>query len=131
MAAVTLLRARAHTLCAMTLLNRRAFTLVEVLVALMMLGVGSAGLVAALTGDRKLRDASAAQLFAAGRTRARIEMLALLPCSADAAGTTGSAWGAERWHASVSQSGWSLTDSLVLVRSAVPLVIQARVACPD
>ena len=115
----------------MPLHNRRAFTLIEVLVALMMLGVASAGLVAALTGDRKLRDASAAQLFAAARTRARIETLALLPCSADAAGTIGSAWGSERWHASASPSGWSLTDSLVLVRSALPLVIQARVACPD
>lgn len=112
-------------------MNRRAFTLIEVLVALTLLGVASAGLVTALTGDRRLRDMSAAQLFAAGRARDRIESLALLPCAPDASGTSASEWGSERWHASSSVSGWSLTDSLVLARSAVPLVIQARVACPE
>jgi prepilin-type N-terminal cleavage/methylation domain-containing protein len=112
-------------------MNRRAFTLIELLVALVLLGVASAGLVAALTGDRRIRDMSAAQLFAAGRARDRIETLALLPCAADASGMSASAWGSERWHASSSESRWTLTDSLVLVLSAVPLVIQAHVACPD
>jgi prepilin-type N-terminal cleavage/methylation domain-containing protein len=112
-------------------MNRRAFTLIEVLVALILLGVASAGLVTALTGDRRIRDMSAAQIFAADRARDRIETLALLPCAADASGTSASAWGSERWHASLSQAGWNLTDSLVLIRSSVPLVIQARVGCPD
>jgi prepilin-type N-terminal cleavage/methylation domain-containing protein len=112
-------------------MNRRGFTLIEVLVALILLGVASAGLVTSLTGDRKIRDMSAAQLFAAGRARDRIETLALLACAADASGTSVSAWGSERWHASASPTAWSLTDSLVLTRSTVPLVIQARVACPD
>jgi prepilin-type N-terminal cleavage/methylation domain-containing protein len=132
--AVTLLGAREHTLFAMifvALSNRRGFTLVEVLVALLMTGVASAGLVAALTGDRTLRDASAAQQFAADRARDRLEALALVRCTTDAAGSTASTFGTERWHASISQSAWSLTDSLILARSAVPVVFQARVACPD
>ncbi len=112
-------------------MNRRAFTIIEVLVALILMGVASAGLVTALTGDRRIRDMSAAQLFAADRARDRVETLALLPCASGASGTSASQWGSERWHASFSQAGWSLVDSLVLARSAVPLVIQARVACPD
>ena len=50
-------------------MNRRAFTLVELLVALIMVGVGVAGLVSALTGDRRLRDMAAAHAFAADRAR--------------------------------------------------------------
>jgi prepilin-type N-terminal cleavage/methylation domain-containing protein len=111
--------------------TRRAFTLVELLVALIMMGVATAGLVSTLTGDRRLRDLAAAHTFAADRARERLEQLAALPCSPGASGTSASAWGSEHWRASASQSAWRLTDSLLLVRTAVPLVIQARVACPE
>jgi prepilin-type N-terminal cleavage/methylation domain-containing protein len=111
---------------------RRAFTLIEVLVALIMMGVAATGLVSALTGDRRLRDLAAAHEFAADRARERIELLAALPCSSDASGSSVSAWGSERWRASSSQVAWYLTDSLIPTRrSAAPLVIVARVACPD
>src|ERR1035437_3145421 len=46
---------------------RHAFTLVELLVALVMLGVATVGLVSALTGDRRLRDLAASHTFAAER----------------------------------------------------------------
>ena len=110
---------------------RHAFTLIEVLVALILLGVAAAGLVSALTGDRRLRDLAAAQLFAADRARERLELLAALPCSSVASGASASAWGSERWSASVSQASWHLTDSLSLVQTAAPVVIVARVACPE
>jgi prepilin-type N-terminal cleavage/methylation domain-containing protein len=111
---------------------RRAFTLIELLVALVVMGVAVAGLVCALTGDRRLRDLSAAHSFAADRTRERLELLASLPCTSNASGTSESAWGSERWRASWSQSAWSLTDSLIMLHpSSVPIVIDARVACPD
>jgi prepilin-type N-terminal cleavage/methylation domain-containing protein len=112
-------------------MNRRAFTLIELLVALIMMSVGVAGLVGALTGDRRLRDMAAAHTFAADRARERLELLATLPCSADASGTHASPWGSEHWRASPAQSAWLLSDSVMLAHSTVPLVIQARVACPE
>jgi prepilin-type N-terminal cleavage/methylation domain-containing protein len=110
--------------------RRRAFTLIEVLVALIIMGVGAAGLAGALAGDLRLRDLAAANALAAGVARDRLELLAALPCSADASGTSESAWGSERWRASASPSSWSLTDTLRLRRTAAPVVIRARVACP-
>jgi prepilin-type N-terminal cleavage/methylation domain-containing protein len=110
---------------------RRAFTLVELLVALIMMGVAVAGLAGALAGDRRLRNQAAAHLFAADRVRERLEQLAVLPCSADASGSSTSPWGSERWRASPSQLSWSRADTLMLGRSPAPLVIQARILCPD
>lgn len=120
-----------RTLCGMNRrCARRAFTLIEVLVALILMGVASAGLVSALSGDRRLRDLAAAQLFAADRARERLESLAALPCVAAASGVSTSPWGSERWSAAASPSSWTLTDTLSLARTAAPLVIVARVACP-
>ena len=109
---------------------RRAFTIVELLVALIIMGVAAAGLVGALTDDRRMRDLAGAHAFAADLARERLELLAALPCSQEASGTTASRWGSERWHAAPSRFSWSLTDSLSLDRSTATLVIEARVLCP-
>jgi prepilin-type N-terminal cleavage/methylation domain-containing protein len=120
------------TLCCMKLREtRQAFTIIEILVALILLGVAGAGLVSALTGDRRLRDLAAAQLFAADRARERLESLAALPCAAAASGTSASPWGSERWSAIATQNSWQLTDTLSLARVAAPLIVLARVACPE
>ncbi len=97
----------------------------------MLMGVAAAGLVRALTGDRKLRDLAASHAFAAAQTRERLEWLAALPCAAQASGSASSAWGAERWHATASALAWNLTDTLLLRTSAAPVVILARISCPD
>ncbi len=76
-------------------MNRRAFTLVELIVALVMMSAGVAGLVSALTGDRRLRDMAAAHAFAADRARERVELLSILPCAADTSGAAISAWATE------------------------------------
>ena len=110
--------------------TRSGFTIVELLVALIVLGVAAVGLVRALTGDRKLRDLAASQAFAAGQTRERIEWLAGLPCSGAASGSGSFTWGAERWHAVPSALSWNLTDTL-LPRANGTVVIRARVACPE
>jgi prepilin-type N-terminal cleavage/methylation domain-containing protein len=107
----------------------RAFTLVEVLVALVLVGIGAAGLATALGGDHRLRESAAAHSVAAGRARERMELLAVLPCLRDSSGTTASDWGVERWRAQVSPSGWVLTDSLLPRALGVPIVIEARVMC--
>ena len=52
------------------------------------------------------------------------------PLWADPEYATASVWGSERWSAAALQSSWNLTDTLVLARSTVPVVILARVPCP-
>ena len=125
---MTLSEADADKLCGM---NRRAFTLVELLVALIMMGVGVAGLVTALTGDRRVRDMAAAHSFAADRARERVELLSGLPCAADTSGTAVSRWATEHWRAAPAQSAWALADSVVFAQTTVPLVIRATVACAE
>lgn len=110
---------------------RHAFTLVELLVALVMLGEATVGLVSALTGDRRLRDLAASHTFAAERVRERLEQLAALPCSPAAGGTIATEWGTEHWRASSSRFSWHVTDSLEFRGSAAPIVLEARVACPE
>jgi prepilin-type N-terminal cleavage/methylation domain-containing protein len=109
----------------------RAFTLVELVIALAIMGVAAAGLAGTLAGDRWLRDMTAANSFVADRTRERIELFAARQCSSDTSGTSVSAWGSERWHAWPSPPIWHLTDSVVLRRSAGPIVVEAHVTCPE
>jgi prepilin-type N-terminal cleavage/methylation domain-containing protein len=110
---------------------RAAFSLVELLVAVTLLGVGAAGLALALAGDRRLRDLADSDARAADLARGRIELLVARPCGIDTAGTSIESWGVESWRAIAVRGAWHLTDSLVLRRSKVPLVMEARVACPD
>jgi type II secretory pathway pseudopilin PulG len=110
---------------------RPAFTIVELLVALILAGAAAAGLASALIGDHRLRDLAAANSFAADRVRERLEWLAATPCASEASGRTSSPLGAETWRASADAFEWHLTDSLFLRRAAVPVVIEARVACPE
>lgn len=109
---------------------RLAFTLVEVLVALMLLGAAAGALVTALVGDHRLRERAAANTFAASVARARLEMLAASPCSGDVSGVTTSVRGTEHWWARASRPLWRLTDSILPPVPARPVVIEARVACP-
>ena len=109
---------------------RHAFTLVEVLVALMLLGAAAGALVTAVVGDHRLRERAAGDSFAASAARARLEMLAASPCSGDVSGVAASARGVEHWSARASRPLWRLTDSIVPRRPAAPVVIEARVACP-
>jgi prepilin-type N-terminal cleavage/methylation domain-containing protein len=110
--------------------GRCAFTVVELLVALILMGVAAAGLASALTGDQRLRSLAAANSYAADRTRERLEWLAALPCASGASGGSASAWGAETWHAFADTVVWHLTDSLVLRGVTAPTIVEARVACP-
>jgi prepilin-type N-terminal cleavage/methylation domain-containing protein len=109
--------------------GRPAFTVIELLVALTMLGVAVAALVAALTGDRRMRDLAESQRFAADRMRERLESLAVLPCGSDVAGASASVWGSDRWNATAAGSAWRLTDSIALRRAVSPIVIEASVTC--
>jgi prepilin-type N-terminal cleavage/methylation domain-containing protein len=108
---------------------RRAFSLVEVVVALAVLGVSMAALALALAGDLRLRGLAAADAGAASSAQSRLELLATRACPGDTAGALATPWGGETWRAVASRRSWRLTDSLALRRSTASLVIEARVAC--
>jgi hypothetical protein len=100
-------------------------------VALVLLGVGAAALGSGTAGHGRLRDLASQHAFAAERVRAHLELLAARQCTADTAGTTDERWGVEAWRAEGATGTWTLTESLVLRRLAHPVVIEARVACPE
>jgi prepilin-type N-terminal cleavage/methylation domain-containing protein len=118
-------------LCGMKNASRRAFSLVEVVVAVVIMGIGVASLASALTADLRLRSRAVGRVLAAERLRARIELLARKRCTADTGGRTTESWGADAWRATVDSASWRLTDSLILRRAARPLVVEARIACPE
>ena len=111
--------------------GRAAFSLVEILVAIALLGVAAAGLAVALAADRRARDLAAAHAATADRAREHLEALASRSCGADTAETTSGSWGTESWRAVAGSGAWHLTDSLVPRQSRAPLVIEAFVACPE
>jgi prepilin-type N-terminal cleavage/methylation domain-containing protein len=110
---------------------RTAFTLVELLVALALLGVGVTALATALLSDIRLRNLAAGESGAAAQLRDRIELLAVAPCTGDTSAAELAPWGAARWHASPRAGVWHLVDSVTPRRVHTALVIEVRVACPD
>jgi len=132
---VTLPRARRRILRAMAKprnhQGRAAFSLVELLVALTLVGVSAAGLAVALAGDRRVRDLAAAHAAAAALARGHLEALATRTCGADTLEARAWTWGTESWHATAVLGAWHLTDSLARPHGGALLLIEARVACPE
>ena len=110
---------------------RSAFTLVEVLIALALLGVGVTALATALLGDVRLRDLASGESGAAAQLRDRLERLATMPCVRDTAAADVSAWGTARWRASPHNGAWYLIDSVTPRRVHTAIVVEARVTCPE
>jgi prepilin-type N-terminal cleavage/methylation domain-containing protein len=109
--------------------QRRAFTLVEVLVALVLLALAVAALGTTLTADRRLRTEALVYDAAALRLRERIEVLAARCAGADTSGWIAGAWGAERWRAVASAGAWSLSDSVLTADGRVTLAVDAAIVC--
>jgi prepilin-type N-terminal cleavage/methylation domain-containing protein len=110
---------------------RRAFTLVELLIALALLGVGVTALASALLSDVRLRDLAVGESGAAAHLRDRMEQLAVLPCVRDTAAADVARWGIARWRASPHSGAWYLIDSIAPRRVHTPIVVEARVICPS
>jgi prepilin-type N-terminal cleavage/methylation domain-containing protein len=114
------------------LAHRSAFSLVEVLTALALLGVAAAGLAAAAMADRRLRTLAAQRTSAASAIRDRLEALAARPCArGDTAGVRALASGTERWRALALPGAWRVVDSVSPSGSGPVISVEARVACPD
>ena len=110
---------------------RTAFTLVEVLIALALLGVGVTALATALLSDVRLRDLATGESGVAAHLRDRLERLAVMPCIRDTAAADVAKWGTARWRASSHNGAWYLIDSVTPRRVHAAFVVEARVTCPD
>lgn len=111
-------------------MRRRAFSLVELLTALVLLAVGlaafvrAAGAVARLDNDARLRRALA------DVTQARIDSFAAQPCGAPGAGQANHAGVSERWSASSDGRRWLVVDSLaVRSRPSLARTYAVTVSC--
>jgi type II secretory pathway pseudopilin PulG len=122
---------RWHAIVPRMIRSRRALTLVEVVVALSVVGVAGAALVAALVADLRLRNLASSHDAAAHRARDRLGQLAIRACVRDTSGSSLEAWGTEAWRATVEGRSWRLIDSASLRSSRAVLAIDARVGCPE
>ena len=116
--------------------DRRGFTLIEVIAAIMLLSIGliavaGLGVVAAKTTRR-----GSTQTLAAAIAQSRFDSLSSLPCASLAAngvssGTSTTRNVVERWRV---VDGWNvkrLTDSLTVPGRANTLVYQSVIPCRD
>ncbi len=108
---------------------RRAFTLVEVLVALLLLAVAVAALTATISADRHVRTTAVARAEAANQLRERLEMLAARCGTADTGGINVGAFGVERWRGSAATDVWSLADSVYGSPGTLTVALEAQVPC--
>jgi prepilin-type N-terminal cleavage/methylation domain-containing protein len=111
-------------------LSPRAFSLVELLTALVLLVVGlaavarAAGAIARLEGDARLRRVAAAAL------RARLDSVSAWPCHAAATGVADADGVHERWSVIPSGDRLLLIDSVaVRARPALSRALEVAVAC--
>lgn len=107
----------------------RGFTLVEVLVALMLVATAAAALAATLGADRRLRTTALVTDAAARQARERIETLAGHCGSADTSGMAVGAWGVERWRVTSSPDAWRLADTIRGSSGHVTFAVAGAVAC--
>ena len=110
---------------------RSAFSLVELLTALVLLAVGlaafarAAGAVARLENDARLRRALA------DATQSRLDSLAAQPCGPARGGQEFHAGVDERWSATSDGRRWSLSDSIaVRARPTFARIYVVTVPCP-
>ena len=108
---------------------RTAFALVEVIVALVLLGVGAAALATAIAGERRLLRLAGAESGVARAARERMNALSARACSADTGGRRVEPWGEERWAATPSVGEWTLADTLQFRTRRARVLLVTRLPC--
>jgi len=89
-------------------MRRTAFSLVELLVALVLLAVGLAACVRAAAAVARLEGDAARRRLVADVLRARLDSLAATACGPDAAGRAASGGITEDWQATSDGRRWRL-----------------------
>ena len=108
---------------------RAGFSIVEALVATVMMGIAGGLLSAAFTVATAARRSALRDTDAALALRTRVALLARRPCSAgDTAGVEVHGPTTVAWSAHRTESGWSFTDT-VSVAGAAPLRAAGTVPC--
>lgn len=106
-----------------------AFTLVEALVAIVLVGMAGAALAASFTTGSALRGRATVLTSAAGIAHSRIAALASRSCAAaDTSGTTVARGASGSWTARRDGAGWAWSDSL-RAGQAVPIRLEGTVTC--
>ena len=111
--------------------SRSAFTVVEALVATMIMGVAGALLAAALTVTTAARRRASLDVRTAALVHERVAVLARRPCAAaDTTGTAqvgnATAW----WTARRVGSGWAFAESVRVPGAAARPAQTGLVSCP-
>lgn len=108
----------------------RAFSIIELLTALVLLTVGlaaftrAAGAIARLESDARLRRTVAATL------RARLDSLSGLACGAERSGAAQHAGVGEHWHATAGGRHLVLADTIdVAARPSLSRTLATTIAC--
>jgi len=109
--------------------RRAAFTLIEVLMALVVLAAAASALAATLTADRRMRDAATARVDAARRVRDRLERFAARCGVTDTSGSAVASGLSDAWRAAPVAGGWRFTDSVRAATGAEVLAVAATVRC--
>ena len=116
----------------MRITRRSAFTLVELVVAVALLGIGAVGLAAASAFlAHASSEASASSIAASAATR-RLELLRSVPCAAIAAGSARARGVTEQWSAAALSPGIvDVSDSVSYDtnRGARSQLVRSYVAC--
>ena len=112
---------------------RNGFTLVELLVALVLLDVGLLALVGLAASLSQSFDRARADAHAQSLATARLERIASVPCTTSASGTQSSSPADSEWFTDQSQPNGTriLTDSVKVLTSRVPriVVLRTRARC--
>jgi len=110
--------------------SRRAFSLVELLTALVLLAVGLAAFVRAAASVARLEADARLRRTVGEVMRARLDTLRGLGCGGEAAGTAQHGGVRERWRARPDGARLALTDTIeVAARPALARAVASAAAC--
>jgi Tfp pilus assembly protein PilV len=109
--------------------SRAGVSLIEVLIACVLLTVAVLGLVSVATGVSKQTGNSRRQIMAAGMAQARLDSLRSLPCGNMSSGSATTQGIAQQWTVSGSGNTRSLVLQMTLPRMTNPIVYRALVPC--
>ncbi|HSC32079.1 MAG TPA: prepilin-type N-terminal cleavage/methylation domain-containing protein [Gemmatimonadaceae bacterium] len=114
--------------------NNRGFTIVEVLVAIVIMAIGVLGLAGTAASVSRLIGGGAQQTIAANVAISRFEQMRSTTCASVTSGTATTRGMTEHWHVkSIAASVDSVTDSVTYTaaggRKPSPLVFTSYVKC--
>ncbi len=108
---------------------RRGVSLIEVLIACVLLTVAVMGIVGAATGISKQSGSSRRQIQAAGMAQKRLDSLRSLPCGSMTSGTVTRQGITQTWTVSGSGNTRSIVLQMTLPRLTNPVTYRTLVPC--